>query len=260
MTGHLRRLLGAGALVLLGHGAVAADGADAARAPTDFLSPELRRLQADESRHPGFLWIEIGADLWKAAPAPGAKSCRECHGEAKQSMKGVAARYPQVDKTTGALLNLEGRIERCRTAHQAQATFKYESEPLLALTAFVALQSRGMPMDVAVDGAARPYFERGKAFFETRRGQLNLACAQCHVGQVGKKMRGETISSGVGTGYPAYRLEWNALGSLHRRFRSCSFAVRAKRYDLGSPEYTALELYLAWRARGLPIETPGMRP
>ena len=175
-------------------------------------------------------------------------------------MKGVAARYPAVDKETGGLLNLELRIEQCRTRRQNAPAFGYESESLLALTAYVAGQSRGLPMTVAIDGPAKPHFEAGRDFYTRRQGQLNLACAQCHVGLVGKRLRGDTVSSGVGTGFPAYRMEWNGLGSLHRRFRACSFAVRATLHEPGSPEYLTLELYLAWRARGLPIETPAVRP
>jgi sulfur-oxidizing protein SoxA len=72
-------------------------------------------------------------------------------------------------------------------------------------------------------------------------------------------LRGDTISHGLGNGYPAYRLEWQSLGSLHRRLRSCSFGVRAIQFDAGSPEYVNLELYLAKHAEGVPIETPSIR-
>ena len=30
-------------------------------------------------------------------------------------------------------------------------------------------------------------------------------------------------------------------------------------YKYGSPEYVNLELYLAWKGRGLPVETPAVR-
>jgi sulfur-oxidizing protein SoxA len=35
--------------------------------------------------------------------------------------------------------------------------------------------------------------------------------------------------------------------------------VRAEPYADGAAEYVELELYLAWRARGLPVETPAVR-
>ena len=225
----------------------------------DYLSPELRALQDDETRHPGLLWVEQGAELWQRAPESGKQACSGCHGDAAASMRGVAARYPSVDGATGELLNLELRIEQCRTKRQQAPAFGYESPELLALTAYVAHQSRGLPMSVRTDGPARPFFEAGRAFYEQRQGQMNLACGQCHDGLAGRRLRGDIISSGVGTGYPAYRLEWNALGSLHRRLRACSLGVRAIQFDFGSPEYLSLELYLASRAQGLPIETPAIR-
>jgi sulfur-oxidizing protein SoxA len=228
-------------------------GAAEIRPSRDFLSPELRAQQDDPSRHPGWLWVEEGEALWQQ----GERSCQSCHGDLPR-MAGVAARYPAVAED-GALLNLEGRIERCRTRHQGQPAFGYESEPLLSLTAAIALQSRGMPVSVSAEGPASPWLERGRQLYETRQGQLNLACTQCHDDNAGRRLRGDVISNGLGTGYPAYRLEWNTMGSLHRRLRACSLGVRATQFEPGGPEYLALELYLAHRARGLPMEAPGLR-
>ncbi|WP_426954269.1 sulfur oxidation c-type cytochrome SoxA [Muricoccus radiodurans] len=228
-------------------------GAADVRPTRDYLSPDIRAAQDDPSRHPGWLWVEEGEALWHA----GDRSCASCHGD-MASMAGVAARYPAV-AADGALLNLEGRIERCRTEHQGQPAFGYESEALLSLTAAVAARSRGMPVAVRTDGPAAPFLEEGRRFYETRQGQLNLSCGQCHDDNAGRRLRGDVISNGLGTGYPAYRLEWNTMGSLHRRLRACSLGVRAEQLPLGSREYRTLELFLASRASGLPIEAPGLR-
>lgn len=222
-----------------------------------FLSPDLARRQADPTRNPGWFWVEQGEELFSRKPAGGA-ACVSCHADPPSTLRGAATRYPQVDRG-GALLNLEGRIEQCRVERQTQPAFGHESQELLALTAYLASLSRGLPMNVAVDGPARPFYDAGRAFFERRQGQLNLSCRQCHDGLVGQKLRGDTISHGAGTGYPAYRLEWNGVGSLHRRLRACSLGVRATQFDHGGPEYLALELYLAGRAKGLPVETPAIR-
>jgi sulfur-oxidizing protein SoxA len=242
----VRRVL---ALLLL----AATAGAQEIRPSRDFLSPELRAQQEDPSRHPAWLWVEDGQALWRQ----GEGSCQSCHGDIA-TMRGVAARYPAV-AADGALLNLEGRIERCRVEQQRQPAFGYESAPLLSLTAAIAAQSRGLPMSVATDGAAAPFLAQGRRFYETRQGQLNLACFQCHDDNAGRRLRGDVISNGLPTGYPAYRLDWNTLGSLHRRLRACSLGVRATQLPLGSPEYLALELYIASRANGLPMEAPGLR-
>lgn len=239
--------------------AFAADRPSPALPGSQFQSPETRALQDDEARNPGMLWVENGGTLWTAAPDGGnGKSCASCHGDAAQSMKGVATKYPLVH-ASGTLLNIEARINLCRTGLQGAKSLAYESNELLGLAAFVTYQSRGMPKSVSIDGPARPYFEQGKAFFQTKQGQLDLACTQCHDGLTGRNLRGDKISQGQSSGWPAYRLEWQTLGSLHRRLRACSLGVRAEQLPAGSTEYTALELYLAWRGEGLPLESPGVR-
>ena len=230
-----------------------------ARSAIEFLSPSLRAEQTDVASNRGMLWVDQGAKLWREPAGKGQRTCQDCHGEAPTSMRGVAARYPVVDRHSGRVVNLEGRINACRQEHQAVPGWVYDSEPLLSLTAFIAFQSRGLPLSVSVDGAARKPFEAGRTLFETRQGQLDLACRQCHDDNVGRRLRGDVISSGLGVGYPAYRLEWQGLGSLHRRLKACQIGVRATEFEAGSPEYLALELYLAARGRGLPIETPGIR-
>lgn len=230
----------------------------ALRSASEFLSPALRLEQSDPALNRGMLWVDHGAKLWDE-PAGNAKlACSGCHGAAER-MRGAAARYPAVDTSFGGLLNLEGRINACRERHQRASPFAYESEPLLALTALIANQSRGLPMQIDASGDARSHFETGAALYNQRQGQLDLACRQCHEDQVGRKLRGDTISSGIGTGYPAYRLEWQGLGSLHRRLQACLAGVRAVELAPGSAEHLALELYVAWRATGMEVESPAIR-
>lgn len=228
------------------------------RSASEFLSPSLRLEQSDAALNRGMLWIDQGAKLWDEPAGDASLACSGCHGRA-ETMRGAATRYPAIDTVSGNLLNLEGRINACRERHQKASPFAYETEPLLALTALVANQSRGLSMQVDVSGMARPHFEVGAALYSERQGQLDLACRQCHLDLVGRKLRGDTISSGLGTGYPAYRLEWQGLGSLHRRLNACQAGVRAVEFAPSFTEHLALELYLAWRAMGKEIETPSIR-
>ena len=228
------------------------------RSGREFVSPETQAQQDDLTVNPGMLWVEQGEKLWREAAGAAGRSCATCHGE-PASLKGVAARYPVYEAGLGRLLNLEGRIQHCRAERQKAAPLAYESQPLLALTALVAHQSRGLAMSVRVDGPARPLFEAGRALYYQRQGQLDLSCAQCHEDHWGKRLRAERISQGHANGFPIYRLEWQTLGSLHRRLRACFQGVRAEPFPSGAPELLALELYLAWRAQGLPIETPAVR-
>jgi sulfur-oxidizing protein SoxA len=107
---------------------------------------------------------------------------------------------------------------------------------------------------------AQDNVEQGKAFFHQRQGQLNLSCAQCHDDNWGRQLAGSTIPQAHPTGYPIYRLEWQSMGSLTRRLRNCLTGMRAEQYPHGSPELVELEAYLMWRARGMPLESPAVRP
>jgi sulfur-oxidizing protein SoxA len=224
----------------------------------EFAGEDLRRLQADDFANPGMLWVERGAKLWSAAAGKAGKSCADCHGAAT-GMKGVAARYPRADAQAGRVVNLEERINLCRARRQQAPALHYESDELLGLTAYVAHQSRGQPVAVAVDAAGRVSFERGRAQYHKRIGQMNLACAHCHDRNWGRQLLAETISQGHGNAYPTYRLEWQSAGSLQRRIRACYFGLRAEMPPYGAQELLDLELYLGWRASGLAVETPGVR-
>ena len=224
-----------------------------------FLGEDLRSLQSDEFANPGLLWVERGEKLWSEPAGRTKQSCASCHKDAKESMKGVAARYPQIDAENGRLVDLEGRINLCRARRMGAEPFRYESEELLALTAFVARQSKGMPIAASIDGSAKAHFDAGEASYRLRRGQMNLSCAHCHEANWGKRLLSETISQGQPNGYPAYRMEWQTMGSLERRLRACLSGIRAEMLPYGAQEYLDLELYLAWRAQGLPIEAPGVR-
>jgi len=229
------------------------------RSGIEFASADVRKLQADDFANPGMLWVARGEKLWNEPAGKGGKSCASCHQDARASMKGVAARYPRVDPGAARLMNLEGRINLCRARNQQVLELKYESDELLALTAYVAHQSRGLPVGVALDMQNRKNFEHGRELYHRRLGQMNLSCAHCHDQNWGKKLAAETISQGHANAYPVYRLEWQTAGSLHRRVRSCLFGIRAEMFPAGSRELLDLELYLAWRTNGLPIETPGVR-
>lgn len=232
---------------------------DGRRSGYSYLSEENQRLQDDDFANPGLLWVERGRELWHQSDAPSAKSCANCHGDAADGMRGVRTRYPRFDPSRGTLINLEQQINQCRVARMQATPYPYESEALLVLTAFVAFQSRGMPIDVRIDGASQPFFEAGKIFYYQRRGQLDMACAHCHEQHAGQRLRGDVISQGQINGFPVYRFTWQTLGSTHRMFEWCNTSVRAEPLPLGADEYVNLELYMAWRGRGLPVETPGVR-
>jgi L-cysteine S-thiosulfotransferase len=223
------------------------------------MGREIQTMQDDDTANPGMLSVFDGEALWSKKAGAAEKSCADCHGDARESMRGVAARHPAYHTGQARPIDLEQRINICRVEQQIATPLKYESKELLALTAYVGLQSRGMPLQ-PTDDRLRPFIEAGRETFNRRQGQINLSCAQCHDERWGKRLAGSVIPQGHATGYPLYRLEWQALGSLQRRLRNCLTGMRAELYSLGAQEYVDLQLYLMWRARGLAIETPAVRP
>ena len=240
--------------------ALAQAGADKRRSGYQDMGAALQKMQDDDTANPGMLWVLDGEALWKRKDGAAGKSCADCHGDAQNSMKGVAARYPAFSPPRGRPIDLEQRINMCRVDQQQSTPLAFESKDLLALSAYVGRQSRGMPIDIADDERTKPFLQAGHDMFNQRQGQLNLSCAQCHDDNWGQKLAGAPIPQGQPTGYPLYRLEWQALGSLQRRLRNCLVGMRAQSYPFGAPEYVDLELFLMWRARGMPLETPAVRP
>jgi sulfur-oxidizing protein SoxA len=247
--------------ILLGASALAAEiPLSERKSGYEFMGRETRAMQDDDTTNPGMLWVLDGETLWTRKEGAAGKSCADCHGDARTSMKGVAARYPAFDAARGRPIDLEQRIKICRTERQNATPLPFESKDLLALAAYVGRQSRGMPIEIADDERTKPFLQAGRDMFHLRQGQLNLSCAQCHDDNWGQKLAGAPIPQGQPTGYPLYRLEWQALGSLQRRLRNCLFGMRTISYPFGAPEYVDLELYLMWRARGMKLETPAVRP
>jgi sulfur-oxidizing protein SoxA len=230
------------------------------RSGYSFMATDTQAMQNDDTANPGMLWVLDGEALWNKKAGATGNACTDCHGDARTSMKGVAARYPAFDEALGRPVNLEQRINLCRANHQQATPLAYESRDLLALAAFVAQQSRGVPIASGADPQIAPFVAKGRELFMHRQGQLNLACANCHDDNWDRHLAGSAITQGQPTGYPLYRLEWQSLGSLQRRLRNCMIGTRAQPYDYGAPELVELELYLMSRAQGMPVETPAVRP
>ncbi len=224
------------------------------------MSRESKAMQDDDTANPGMLAVLDGEALWNRKVGAAGRSCADCHGDATQSMTGVAARYPAFDVPSGRPIDLEERINRERAERQKAPPLRHESDDLLALSAYVARQSRGQPIAPPQDERLAPFAAAGRDFFNKRQGQLNLSCALCHDDNWGKRLAGNIVPQGHPTGYPLYRLEWQSMASLQRRLRGCMIAIRAQPYDYGAPQNVDLELYLMWRASGMPIETPAVRP
>ena len=160
-----------------------------------------------------------------------------------------------------APVDLEQRINLCRTRHQQATPLAYESRELLALTAFVAQQSRGMPIETGADPQLAPFIAKGRELFMQRQGQLNLACTNCHDDNWDKRLAGVRDHAGtsdrlsaVPAGMAIARLAAAPPARLHDAASAPSLMITARR------NWSSWRLYLMSRARGMPIETPAVRP
>jgi sulfur-oxidizing protein SoxA len=237
--------------------AMAASAQDARKSGAEFMGESTRAMQRDDSQNPAMLWVANGEAAWNA----GAKnSCASCHGDAKAGMRGVAARFPAFDKEAGRVITLGQRIGQCRVGKQGKPASKPDADDVLALQSYIALQSRGMPVAPPRDPGTRAAAERGRRLFGQRSGQLDMSCAQCHDANWGRKLAGATIPQGHANAYPIYRLEWQGMGSLQRRLRNCMTGVRAAVPPPDAQDLVDLEAWLALRAEGMKMESPGVRP
>ena len=224
-----------------------------------FRSDNTQVMQADDFDNPGMLAVEAGMEDWDTVEGSEGKSCASCHGDVEDSMKGVRAVYPKWNDGAEEVRTLEMQVNDCRENRMGADKLKYTSGKLTNMVALISLQSRGMPVNVAIDGPAQAMWEQGKEMYYTRTGQLELSCANCHEDNYGNMIRADHLSQGQINGFPVYRLKNAKLNSVHARFKGCVRDTRAETYSPGSADFVALELYVASRGNGLSVEAPSVR-
>ncbi|MBK0398335.1 sulfur oxidation c-type cytochrome SoxA [Limibaculum sp. M0105] len=231
---------------------------DVVRSGWLYRGDETRDMQRDDFENPAMLYVEAAATAWSTPEGTAGKSCADCHGD-PESMRGLRASVPKVNPNNGELWAMEQFVNGCRTERMGAEAWKWDSQDMRNMTALLSSVSRGLPVNVAIDGPAAPFWEQGKEIYYTRYGQLELACANCHEDNNGRYIRADHLSQGQTNGFPVYRLKQTNLVSLHNRFRGCIRDTRAEPFEIGSPEFVALELYVASRGQGLSIEGPSVR-
>ena len=221
-----------------------------------FRSTETQALETDDFDNPAMVFVDQALDLWEAADGSEGKSCSSCH-ENVEDFAGLRAQMPRVEN--GELVAMEDLVNECRTERMGAEAWKWSGGQMTAMTSLIGLQSRGMPVDVKIDGDAAAFWEQGKELYYTKVGQLQMACSNCHEDNYGVMIRADHLSQGQINGFPTYRLKNTKMNSSHGRFKGCMKNIRATPYKEGGPEFKALELYLASRGQGLSVETPSVR-
>ena len=198
---------------------MAETGIDTVMSGWHFRNDDTQAMQADDFDNPGMLAVESAIEAWNTAM----------------------------------------QVNDCRTNQMKAEPYKYDSGPMAAMEALISVQSRGMPVNVAIDGPVQAMWEKGKELYYTRTGILELSCASCHEENYGNMIRADHLSQGQINGFPTYRLKNAKLNTVHGRFKGCVRDTRAETYKPGSEEFIALELYVASRGNGLSVEGPSVR-
>jgi sulfur-oxidizing protein SoxA len=225
-----------------------------------FLDESTRAMQDDEFENPGMVAVDRGSELFHEHREAEEYRCSSCHGEdgADLDTKKIA-RYPVFNPNIGGLLTLQERISYCWEISMDRFPLTAGHPDLIALETFVRNRAKGEKVNVQTDGDMAPLIARGEALYNTRFGQLDMACRHCHVQHQGQMLRGQRLSQGQANGFPEYRLGRGRITSLHQRLSECFVSFRAEPFEAGSEEYKLLELYIMSRGNGLEIETPAVR-
>ncbi len=214
--------------------------------------------QTIEEFPPYELAIGEGEDLWNTAFANG-KTYQDCFDTTPKN--GLRAKYPYWDDARKQVMTLELALNECRTAN-GEKPYRWKKGKIAALSSYVAYEGRGHEIQVSIpNGDALAAYEEGERQYYAKRGQLNMACADCHMYNSGNKVRTEILSMSLGhtTHFPVYRSKWGEMGTLHRRLAGCHESIRHKAFKAQGPEYRNLEYYLAYMNNGMETNGPGAR-
>lgn len=223
-----------------------------------YREDDTRDMERDDFDNPGMVFVDRGLDSWNKAQGAKGESCVGCH-QGPETFAGLRAVLPRVDEKSGKLMTMEDYINGCVTERMGLEAWGMTGDKMKDMLALISMQSRGMPVNVAIDGAAAPFWEKGKEIYYTRFGQLEMSCANCHEDNQGMMIRADHLSQGQINGFPTYRLKDAGILSAQQRFIGCVRDTRAETFKAGSDEFKALELYVASRGNGLSVEGVSVR-
>jgi L-cysteine S-thiosulfotransferase len=224
-----------------------------------FREGETRAMEMDDFSNPAMVFVDQGMDMWNKVDGTEGKSCASCHQDIS-SLKESRASMPKMNEKGDDLWSMENFINNCRTTRMGAEEWKWSGDDMKNMTAAISMAGRGELVHPKIDGAAAEWWQKGKDLYYTRFGQLELSCASCHEKNYGHMIRADHLSQGQLSGFPVYRLKDAALVSIQQRFKGCVRDTRAETFKEGSPEFRALELYVASRGDGLSVEGVGVRP
>ena len=201
--------------------------------------------------------IEAGRKMWET-PFKNGKRYADCF---PNGGKQIAGNYPLFDEAKAKVVTLQDALNNCRVANGEEAFKPNDMKTMGTLTSYMRTLSDGMLMNVKVEGPkAMAAYENGKKTFYSRKGQLNFACANCHVQNGGNRLRSELISPVIGHAvhWPVFRGGDN-LVTLQQRYEGCFKQVRAVPPPQGGETMNNLEYFHSALSNGLPMKASVFR-
>lgn len=175
---------------------------------------------------------------------------------------GVGSDYPYFDVIAGKAITLSSAINDCRIENGEEA-LPYDSDEMESMVTYIMSTSDRNIVNIIMpnDPAAEALFYEGKRLFFARQGQMNMACAHCHIDYADRRYGSEQIPPlmGLPLRMPRYNSRDGDLVTLHERFNHCLDYTKAKPYPLESETLQALEFYLFYVNNGLPLNTPSIK-
>jgi sulfur-oxidizing protein SoxA len=230
-----------------------------ANSATEFWTVNWKYKDApfNDTLHGGHDAQDRGEELYTQLNAKGQFAA--CLGAKKGELKGLRLQYPQYRADMKRVVGLEAMIERCADKQGTKlANGSYDNS---AVSIYITAFSNGMPLKIDVSkGPLKQSFENGKRLFHTKAGWTNFSCATCHVSVVGKNLRGQTPTTHYGdvAHWPTWRTK-DELQSLHVRFTECNRNAGVQPLQLGSKEYTDIEVFMSALSNGYPVVNPSQR-
>ncbi len=201
--------------------------------------------------------LKQGRTLWETPFANG-RTYADCLPDGGRM---IAGNYPLFDEARGRVATLQDALNDCRTANGEAAYRLDDMKTMGLLTAYMRTLSDGMLMNVKVEGPkAAAAYEDGKKAFYSRKGQLNFACASCHVQNAGVRLRAELVSPAIGQAvhWPVFR-GGDTLVTLQQRYDGCFRQIRAVPPAPGSATMNNLEYFHSALSNGLPMKASVFR-
>ena len=254
--------------------AVAATAAFAQSSAVDEIAKYRAALQ---DGNPAELWEARGEDMWKSPRGPKNASFASCDlGLGPGVVKGAYAQLPKYFADADRVMDLETRLVHCMVTQQGSTQADAAKTPfggpgvksdIEALVAYVAAQSRGVKMNVALDHPKeKEAFALGEKMFVFRGGSHDFSCATCHA-EDGKRIRLQDLpnlmtvagAQKAYTTWPAYRVSQGELRTFQWRLFDCFRQQRFPELIFTSDASIALTMYLARNANGAAFDAPAIK-